>query len=332
MSPIPRSEIRSVRTGGRRRWRVGVGLLAAGLVLGAMAVFSGWGRTPTTPKTKLRLPAEARVGAIYIAAGPNDGEARLFRLLPSLEVTPIGGSRFFVSEISARGSRVVMAGADFGGSGFAFDHLYLVEGDRLRPVPGLGNPQAFSPVVESRDVIVYRRILAGTKGDYKDFEVVRWDSSARRETRIAYSRGPLDPAGSGPKGQVLLVKQSSEGRRQYLIWLGGRASHLQVPREVLEPGPAVTRWGAGGLIAFAWWPSDSVDPNAHVTFLVDPQTAGVVATLRGWSAIDWSPDGSMLLLARGPELGLARAPAFDSVQVVGRSPVGSVWNGVWAAP
>lgn len=309
-------------------------VLAVGLVaVAALVVALRGDRAPITPPAMGRgLPMDARTGVLYVAAGPEDTQSRLFRLdLTTMKAISVGGGDFLFSDIQARDGLVVAAGAELGG-GFALDHIYMVEGDKLAPIPGLGNPGAFCPVLDSPHSVTYSESLLVGKGE----ALVRWNFSTRRRTELARSPYGFCPRAAGPHGELLFTSDLKDFSHRFLLRSGARTSVLRVPGEVLR-GSNIARWlPSADIIALAWrpdWrPGPPVALSEQASFLLEPATGRVLGKIEGWLAIDWSPDGRLLLLARGPELGIARAPAFDSVEVIGRSPVGSVWNGIWTAP
>lgn len=248
--------------------------------------------------------------------------------LNPLEVTRITEDKR-VSAVDADESTIVVAAADG-----RTDRLAIVDGDgELAPIPGLGRPFAYSPVLTD-------------DGDfyYSDFKVVggndvdrfwRWDAGKSERQQVLRSSldvvGPI--LGSGPKGRLGFVVDP--GTASNAIAIGG-LSGTGSQRFPVEGIMATTLWGKDFVAATIDGEGSSFG-NRPAGLLLLNAKSGKQTRVPGYQAVAWSPDGTKLLVRSTDDLGSSVLSLLDpkdpsSMESVGTIPGLAIYSGAWVGP
>lgn len=188
--------------------------------------------------------------------------------------------------------------------------------------PLLGNAAGYVDLLPDGRVVLVATDASGRRVLRK----VDPKSGAFDDRRLSDWKGTAGPVAVGPDGSVailrfeygccdqadvLIVRPDGKERSVPLKFPTGRRLVLGVQ--------AAMSWGASGLLAISGQSPAYVtsDPHPGWTNVVDPATGHLVASLRGWQGLAWSPDGKGLLTAQrdGPDasvLAVWWGPGSDS--------------------
>ncbi|MGH8998386.1 MAG: hypothetical protein ACRDY7_03250, partial [Acidimicrobiia bacterium] len=266
--------------------------------------------TTTAAPAPLPLPAGFE-GEFVAMAGDEINNAGLSRLTFSPpELEPLTGVRR-VSAVSACPTAVIVAAAQE--SVNFSDHIQVLAGDRLVPVPGLGAPFGFAPDLDGACRLVY----FDSGGDKAlEHRIWRFDPQSTAPA-VLHTSHAIGGVVWGPGGQVAAVETTrsepgSPARVTGIRLLQPDGSSRMVAPVTPDPGPF--EWGASGWMAFG------VDDGATVLLHADSRERRELA---GWVPLAWSPEGQRLLVV-GPrdwrDLGVVDLADITSVTPLGRAP------------
>ena len=261
-------------------------------------------RPQTEPKgpPAVRFEGGSLPGKIYIAAGPDELNADVYRVQGTLSDARrlTWGGR--VSALTAWGGEVVVADARRSGS----DRLESLDLRAPDALPGrVIDPRGQAPELSRSGRLTWSVPLYGSEGQNAGTRVYVADARGGGR-RIAY-QSPRDlTSGWGPDGRLAVLV----GHPQKLVLDPG------TPRETaLDLGLESTLNFQTASDGTLW----ALGRGAVV--IVSP--SGASRRLRAnWLPITWSPDGRSILVVRGARLGLL-SPGDGSVREIG-----TVQNGV----
>lgn len=258
-------------------------------------------------------------GQIFLVAGKTPIAADLYLMC----LSPIHFSRLTVdsriSSVGAGGGLVVVAD---GRGARTYDHLEeMVAPNRLRPLPGLGSPHAFTPAVSSSGMVAF--VKPGGRdpktGLPMGFSLRVWNAREMTQRVILSTKDDIFSPEWGPRSQLALVSSSSP--RATKVLLVDAKHHTRVIRKVQATDGVRLAWGERSR-----WLAIGV---RNSTILVRPKPQAEEKIVKGWFPLAWSPSGKELLLSNGEVIGLMHVSEFGYVQRLGRSRIGTVFSGAW---
>lgn len=277
-------------------------VLAASLVLGGASAC-----IKETPLPESSTPTTGIVGRAFFVAGPKAGEAKLYQVdLATLESKEIE-SEGWVSLVTGNKDLVVVAAASP-----RIDKLRKVEGSRLVPLFSDQDPHVSSPALGEKGYVAFIEPEQISQGTTLHLRTV--DPGGESISTVWTSNEPIGSATWA--GQSLAVIRNPF-RDASIVLIKPDGSHA----EFASPYSNATRlkWAHGvfAIIDFA-----------SGTALVDEE--GITSkTFEGWIALSWDPSGKRLLLRKGETLAVASVDDNGEPRIIGRSPVGPIWDAAW---
>ncbi|MGQ0845305.1 MAG: hypothetical protein ACT4QF_14350 [Sporichthyaceae bacterium] len=290
--------------------------LAAALTLSLAAGCSGTDDGPAATAT----PGErlAEFDAFVLASEENDpavADVYGLRLDPfTVERITVDKS---VSALGADAERVVVAAADA-----AVDRLALLDGSgTLLDVPGLGRPEAYSPIL--RDGVLYFDDAAGAKakGRYRFFS---FDLAKQAKTLVLQSTRELGAPKPMADGSLLLTTTQKDGQERLVVRDGaGKTSTLPPLGDVAVVRPGVDLVGVTLV---------RDEGKSRALLLFNPAT-GDKQVIPDLQILAWSPDGKRILARRTTDVpNDSRLVVLDPAKApyeLGTLPNLSIFSGVW---
>lgn len=230
-----------------------------------------------------------------------------------------------ISWISADSDTVVVAAGDQ-----QIDKLgYIQEDGQIGPIPGLGRPAAYSPVIQPDGTIRYED---DGPGDDVITRYMSYDPDTSRTTVLFRTTRDMNLVGTSPEGRFLEVIHNDAGPDAVaLVSKSGDRRVFTVGKRIEGPIPGKDLIAIGSL--------GSPDPNAPATatIILDP-TNGKTRSVDGWAPLTWTPDGTKLLVVRAGETRLPDAelavldPAeANNPQILGTIPGLTFFQADWVA-
>lgn len=256
-------------------------------------------------------------GTLYLGAGPTVFAQDLYRISGDgrgperLTALPPGRN---LSVVTAGSGQVIVSEGSEG-----TDKIARLVGNRLER---LIDDRVFTPSLSEDGRLAYSR-LHEEVGGLNEFSVVVRDVASGQE-RTVYQQAGKSISGPAwlPQGFLAVVEKDLPGHRQTRIVL--IADDGSVRR--VELGERTST----GLVASQEAPhlvvADYGSPPGG--FLLDPESGRRNPLPSGWLPLTWSPDGSSLLVAKGPRLGLIRPPDLLHLDEIGTFPE-PVWQADW---
>lgn len=230
-----------------------------------------------------------------------------------------------ISYVSASEETVVVAAADQ-----QVDRLAVV-GPRgaLGPVPGLGRPDGFTPVVQASGSILYQTFRRAERGDLVRFH--SWDPDSRQQSVFFRTRQELEGPVAGPRDRVAFLERRPGVDRVIVREPNGRSRSFRVAEEIGD-----FTWKKNRIAVTEVVPGSDFGTDIVGTVLLDPDN-GKTIRVPGWQPIAWSPYPDDALLVRkvsdGPDTVLALLdpdnPKAEPL-VIATLPGLRVFQGAWA--
>lgn len=202
----------------------------------------------------------------------------------------------------------------------------LFDDGQVTDIPGLGSPRGGSPSVSGDGRIALIDVST-------DVGVLRvWDPHAADGAVLDTVGEPYHPAW-GPDG-ALAVVHARPGESAMIVVYGGDGA-VRVQHDTGLAEVRLVRWWPGPWAVISP-PGSGVDccdpqPPAEQAVLMDMGSGQVVGRLpHGWQGVAWSPDGQVLVVTRGAQVGYLRPGDGDEeVTVLGRLPGGLLHDAAW---
>lgn len=277
------------------RTRARLAAVAVTVTLGLLTGCGGSGpsgtdtsTTPARPERPAVTNADLKTYDAFVLASAENNP--LFADVFAIRFNPFRIDRLTtnkrVSSLSADTERIVVAAADSD-----VDRLAQLTGNGdLQPIPGLGRPFAYTPIL--RDGVMYFHDAQGNDAR-GEFRYYAWDLQTQKKTLLFQSVPDLGTAQPLSGGRFLVFAEEQNGTDVLAIRsqsgkltkypLNGEASDVEPGRRHL----AATLVGAG----------DQFGDKPEALALVDLKT-GKTRRIPGLQLVCWSPDGTRLLARR----------------------------------
>lgn len=201
--------------------------------------------------------------------------------------------------------------------------LSLYDDGEVVDLPGLGSPRGGRVTVSRGGVLVFVDLRS------EERRFTRWDPEAHESETVARGDQLGWPAW-GPRGQLAVTETRGDGSEVVAV-LDSEGSRVEHDT------------GLSGVRKLIWWPGDLAvlspfgtgaeccepEPPSERAIIMDLDTGEIVRRLpRGWQGVAWSPDGEVLLVTRGPAVGVLRL-GEEEITNLGELPDGAVHDAAW---